>query len=107
MNVGPVVQMSFTDVQRDYLKKIIESANGMKAMIFDDFTVRVCSLVYLQSEGFKQDVYLFENIRNLGNEKISSLIGIFVIQPSTESLAKLNILLKSPIFKEYHLCSSI
>jgi vacuolar protein sorting-associated protein 45 len=74
----------------------------MKGLIFDDFTVRVVSIVYMQSEGFKKDVYLFENLKNLGNEKISSLIGIFVIQPSQESIKKLMSILKVPLFKEYH-----
>lgn len=98
---------SFTDVQRDYLQKIVSQASvpGMKAVVFDDFTVRVCSLVYLQSEGFKQDVYLFENIKNLGAEKITSLVGIFVLEKNDATLAKLAPLLKSPVFKEYHLCT--
>ena len=76
----------------------------MKGLVFDDVTVRVVSMVYMQSEGFKKDVYLFENIKNLGNEKINSLIGVFVLQPSDESIRKLNILVKTPVFKEYHIC---
>lgn len=75
----------------------------MKGLIFDDFTVRVVSIVYMQSEGFKKDVYLFENLKNLGNEKISSLIGIFIIQPSQESVRRLTAILKTPLFKEYHI----
>jgi vacuolar protein sorting-associated protein 45 len=75
----------------------------MKGLIFDDFTVRVVSIVYMQSEGFKKDVYLFENLKNLGNEKISSLIGIFIIHPSQESVKKLMSILKTPLFKEYHI----
>lgn len=106
MHTGNSAQQSFTDVQRDYLQKIVTQSNlnGMKAIIFDDFTVRVCSLVYLQSEGFKQDVYLFENIKNLGQEKITSLVGIFILEKNDSTLAKLGPLLKSPVFKEYHLC---
>jgi hypothetical protein len=77
---------------------------GMKALVFDDFTVRVVSVIFMQSEGFKKDVYLFENIKNLGTEKINSLIGVFIIQPSDESIKKINILLKTPVFKEYHIC---
>jgi vacuolar protein sorting-associated protein 45 len=75
----------------------------MKGLIFDDFTVRVVSIVYMQSEGFKKDVYLFENLKNLATEKISSLIGIFIIQPSQESIKKLLAILKAPLFKEYHI----
>jgi Sec1 family len=75
----------------------------MKGLIFDDFTVRVVSIVYMQSEGFKNDVFLYENLKNLGTEKVSSLIGIFVIQPSAESLKKMMTILKTPLFKEYHI----
>ena len=76
----------------------------MKGLIFDDFTVRATSIVYMQSEGFKKDVYLFENIKNLGSEKIQSLVGVFLLHPSPDSIRKLTALLKSPVFKEYHVC---
>lgn len=75
----------------------------MKALIFDDFTVRMISIVYMQSEGFKKDVFLYENLKNLGGEKVSSLIGIFVVQPSSDSVKKLMSILKTPLFKEYHI----
>jgi hypothetical protein len=78
----------------------------MKGLIFDDFTVRIFSVIYMQSEGFKKDVYLFENIKNLGSDKINTLVGIFLLHPSNESLKSLKVLLKTPIFKEYHVCKS-
>ena len=77
---------------------------GMKGLIFDDYTVRICSIVYMQSEGFKKDVYLFENIKNIGQERIQSLVGIFIIHPNKETIRKLNSILKQPAFKEYHIC---
>ena len=95
---------NFIDMQRDYLLKIMGSSKGMKMLVLDDFTIRIISLVYMQSEGFKQDVYLFENIKNLGKEKLMSLEGIFVIQPSKDSIEKLQELLQNPIFKQYHIC---
>lgn len=96
---------NFIEMQRDYLLKIMASSKGMKMLVLDDFTIRALSLVYMQSEGFKQDVYLFENIKNLGKEKLMSLEGVFVIQPSKESIQRLQELLQNPVFKQYHICS--
>lgn len=58
----------------------------MKALIFDDVTVRMISLVFMQSEGFDRDAYLVENIKYLGDEKISSMIGVFVLNASNKSI---------------------
>lgn len=60
----------------------------MKALIFDDTTLQIISMVYMQSEGFKKDAYLVENIKFLGKEKMSSMVGIFVLS-STESTIKM------------------
>lgn len=45
-----------------------------------------------------------ENIKYLGEEKISSIIGVFILNGSNETISKLKQLLKNPVFKEYHIC---
>jgi len=77
----------------------------MKALIFDDITLKMVSMVFMQSEGFKRDAFLVENIKFMGDEKLASMVGIFIISATNETIQKIKLLLKDPIFKEYHLCN--
>ena len=61
----------------------------MKALIFDDITLKIISMVFMQSEGFKKDAYLVENIKFMGEEKLSSMVGIFIISSQTDTIQKL------------------
>ena len=57
------IPTSLIAIQRDYVLKILERIQGMKALVLDDNTVKVLSLIFMQSEGWKKDVYLSENIK--------------------------------------------
>lgn len=52
---------------------------GLKAMILDSRTIKLISLNFLQSEGFEKEVFLFENIANLTDEKMTFVSGIYFI----------------------------
>lgn len=75
----------------------------MKIIILDDETTRVMSLVFMQSEGFKKDVYLCENIKNCEGNKLPSFIGIFIVRGTDKNIIMLRKMLKEPYFKEYHI----
>lgn len=48
-------------------------------MILDSRTIKLISLNFLQSEGFEKEVFLFENIANLTDEKMTFVSGIYFI----------------------------
>lgn len=52
---------------------------GLKAMILDSRTIKLISLNFLQSEGFEKEVFLFENISNLTDEKMNFVSAIYFI----------------------------
>lgn len=94
---------SLIDIQRDYVLKILDKISGMKALVLDDATVKVLSLIFMQSEGWKKDVYLSENIAKLGNEKLPSFVGVFLISATDTNRELLRKQLADPVFKEYHI----
>jgi len=75
----------------------------MKALILDESTIKIISLIFMQSEGWKKDLYLSEKITNLTNEKLPSFIGVFIISGTDENKKILKNQLADPIFKEYHI----
>lgn len=48
-------------------------------MILDERTIKLISLNFLQSEGFEKEVFLFENIKNLTDEKMTFVSAIYFI----------------------------
>lgn len=47
--------------------------------MLDEKTVPLVSLNFLQSEGFEMEVFLFENIKNLTDEKMSFISAVYFI----------------------------
>jgi vacuolar protein sorting-associated protein 45 len=75
----------------------------MKALIVDSDTMKVISLVFMQSEGWKREVYLSEKITNLGADKLPSFIGVFIVSATQQNIDLLKRQLADPVFKEYHI----
>ena len=94
---------SLINIQRDYINKICKSVEGLKCMIFDKVTSELISLNFLQSEGFELEVFLFEDIKNIKNEKLNYVSAIYMITSKQENLNLLCDELKNPNFKEYHI----
>ncbi len=61
------------------------------------------SLNLMQSEGFELEVFLFEDIRNIKEEKLNYVSAIYLITAKQENLNLLCNELKNPNFKEYHI----
>ena len=89
------------EIQRDYLLKICKNIDGLKCMVLDSATSELISLNFLQSEGFEMEVFLFENINNLRDEKLGYVSAIYLITASSENLSMLCDELRDPHFKDY------
>lgn len=94
---------SLIEIQRNYLQGICKSIDGLKCMIFDKHSSQLISLNFLQSEGFEMEVFLFEDISNVQNEKMNYVSAIFILTHPAESLRFFQQELKNPNFKDYHL----
>lgn len=70
---------SLIEIQRDYFLKIFASISGMKIILLDDNTSQIISLNFMQSEAFEYEIFLFDNISNLKQEKIQFLNAIYFI----------------------------
>ena len=70
-------------------------------MVLDSATSELISLNFLQSEGFEMEVFLFENINNLRDEKLGYVSAIYLITASSENLSMLCDELRDPHFKDY------
>lgn len=72
-------------------------------MIFDKESSKMMSLNFLQSEGFELEVFLFEDIENIHQEKMSYVSAIYILTNPAHSLSFFHKELKDPNFKEYHI----
>jgi vacuolar protein sorting-associated protein 45 len=57
----------------------------MKALILDNETSGIISIVYTQSKLYKNDVYLIQKIEDV-KEKLAHLKGVYFIRPTKENL---------------------
>jgi vacuolar protein sorting-associated protein 45 len=97
------VPKSLVEVQRDYLIKICRGVEGLKCMILDKPTAELISLNFLQSEGFEMEVFLFEDIASIKEEKLTYVSAIYLINSTDKNLTALFEEIKNPNFKEYHI----
>lgn len=76
---------------------------GLKCMIFDKHSSELVSLNFLQSEGFEMEVFLFEDIQNIKQEKMNYVSAIYILTNPLENIKFFQKELKNPNFKDYHI----
>lgn len=117
----------------DYIERMVTSVDGMKALVLDKETTSIVGLVYTQSDLISKDVFLVECVNVLADAMIEErneemqmrsqlrkgaimkgavgvneqsmqhLTAIAFLQPNAVTLDKLEVLLKSPRYKDYHI----
>ena len=90
-------------IQRNYIKEILNSVKGIKSLILDEPTSKQISMTYLQSEGFEQEVFLIETIENNSTENMSYVRGVYMIRVTESNLQKIFQKLSNPTLKNYSL----
>ena len=93
-------------IAQEYIKFMIQSVRGMKGVIMDRETQIIFSLETSKSYAIGEEIFMFENIEKLNNEKYN-LIGIFFIRPTEANLKLLSGILRTFSFKEIYLSKNL
>jgi len=97
------VPRSLPDIQRDYIIKVAKSIEGLKCLILDKPTAELVSLNLLQSECFELEIFLFEDISTLKDEKMTYVSAIYLINATDKNFSLLFEEIGNPSFKDYHI----
>ena len=97
------IPKSLIDVQRDYIIKIAKSIEGLKCLILDRQTAELISLNFLQSECFELEIFLFEDITTLKDEKMTYVSAIYMVNANEKNFNLLFEEIQNPNFKDYHI----
>lgn len=79
-----------------------DSTDGMKALLLDDFTKRLVSLSYTQTQIMEKDVVLVERL-DKKHEIMRHLKAIVFVKPTEANIKRLALEVKNPSFREYHI----
>jgi vacuolar protein sorting-associated protein 45 len=74
----------------------------MKALLLDNTTTKIVSMVYSQTQILEKEVYLIEKLGK-EHEPLSHLKAAVFVQPTQQNIELLKKEVKDPKFKEYHM----
>ena len=97
------IPKSLVEIQRDYITKIAKSVEGLKCLILDKNTAELVSLNFLQSECFELEIFLFEDIATIKEEKMTYVSAIYMINAHEKNFNLLFEEITNPNFKDYHI----
>ena len=97
------IPKSLPEIQRDYITRIAKSIEGLKCLILDQPTAELVSLNFLQSECFELEIFLFEDIATLKEEKMTYVSAIYMINATENNFNLLFEEISNPNFKDYHI----
>lgn len=98
--------MDLRAVARSYIQQLISRPSGLKALLLDDQTVRILSLLYSQSELLANDVVYITKLSNPPNYNLSHMTALVFIRPTAENVRALRTELRHPHFQSYSLFST-
>lgn len=95
--------MDLRAVARNYIQQLVSRPTGLKALLLDDQTVPILSLLYSQSELLANDVVFITKLSNPPNCNLSHMTALVFIRPSAENVRLLRTELRHPHFQSYSL----
>lgn len=95
-------EFNLLPIAEDYFNNIFGEISGMKALMLDNETSGIISIVYTQSKLYKNDIYLIQKIDDQ-TEKLPHLKAIYFVRPTVENVEAIMKEIKDPRFLEYHL----
>ena len=98
-------RLSFIRSVRDYIDRILEDQKEMKALILDNETISIISLVISQTEILQKDVFLVETVEKSiitqQEDRLSHLTGVYFIRPTEENISIIQKALQYPKYGNY------
>lgn len=99
--------MNVQEAASRYLTQIIQTCPGIKAILCDDYTFSILSVLSGKSELYAEEVVIIDNLLNyvrMGpNDSISNMGCIICMRPSDENIELLKQELEKPHFRQYSL----
>jgi vacuolar protein sorting-associated protein 45 len=92
--------MDVVKAVQDYVTKMVQPS-GMKALLLDEDTMSILSMVFSQSEILQKDVFLFERITS-PREAMHHLTAICFLRPTQTSIDSLASELRHPKYGQYY-----
>ena len=85
-------------IAQDYFQNIFGEISGMKALLLDKETAGIISVVYTQSNLYKNDIYLIQKVEE-ASEKLSHLKALYFVRPTGENIDLICKEIKDPRFQ--------
>lgn len=99
---------SLIGVVRDYIDRILNDQKAMKALLLDEETLSIVSLVITQTQILQRDVFLVERLANTlltehstEADKSVHLHGVMLVRPTEENINLIVRALERPKFGHY------
>lgn len=90
-------------VAKDYIRQLISQASGLKALLLDDETISIVSLLYSQSELLSNEVIFIDKLNKPPTSDISHITALVFVRPTAENVHALRNELLHPHFSSYKL----
>jgi|DEB0MinimDraft_12_1074336.scaffolds.fasta_scaffold48101_2 vacuolar protein sorting-associated protein 45 len=74
------------EVAKDYVHSMLRETQGRKALILDQETLNIVSLVYSRTHILEQEVFLISKLDELPQEKLTHLKAVFFCRASDRNI---------------------
>ena len=92
------------DVAKDYVESMLAETQGRKALIMDQETLMMISLVYSRTAILQKEVFLIGTIDQIPEEKLTHLKAIFFCRCTDKNIKLIGQELQNPKFSLYNIC---
>ena len=69
--------LGLIDIAKDYVENMLQETTGRKALIMDQETLMMVSMVYSKTSILQKEVFLMTTIDEIPDEKLTHLKAIF------------------------------
>jgi len=92
-------------VAKDYVENMLKETPGRKALIMDQETLAIVSLVYSRTAILQNEVFLICTLDQIPEEKLTHLKAVFFCRATDKSIKLIcEELQERPKFAAYNLC---
>lgn len=93
------------EIQKDYFIRSLGEVPGRKLLVLDERATKHLSQFVLQTELFKQEVFLVISLSKLSQDRdVDARNTIFMVYPSPETVAKIGHELQNPNLHNCYIC---
>ncbi|PXF47576.1 Vacuolar protein sorting-associated protein 45 [Gracilariopsis chorda] len=85
----------------EYVNKLVGDSDDIKALLLDDETAKIVSLITSQSDLLKREVLLIEKLNADRTQDLSHMQAVIFVRPTAENVHVLRKELREPHYKSY------